>query len=258
MWVLFNTEWTAIEDLNLPGDTLDIVNTVDEYIAYFTDTSTLIWTWITLAQINPNSSCKRILELGNQKLESSWNWSYTLEPFWSWSTMNVYCNMDDTGFSDVLAHDWFFETWADITKHSWWNEVNTAIVLKKTPVWNDYALHHTVSAWSQYEVRWLSPTDCRIWYTITMKAWTTDLTKSIFHHNVDSTVDYALWWSAFPLWKVLDTKIVDGVTWNLKSAGGIVTAQVDNFYWYMWYNGGSEAEDLFIDWVELSCVPGWE
>ncbi|EKE27873.1 MAG: hypothetical protein ACD_3C00142G0029 [uncultured bacterium (gcode 4)] len=86
VWIFL--DWTTKVPVQATDTSLDIVNTLWNHIAILDNKNTYSWTGMTIAQVNPNASCKRIKDLE----PTSRDWTYMINPEW-WAWFSVYCDM---------------------------------------------------------------------------------------------------------------------------------------------------------------------
>ena len=98
---------------------LDIVNTLETYIAHISEDENILWDGTELRALVPNGSCRRI----KQTWWSKGNGFYTINPSGSWD-IRVYCDMEtewwgwtmiarsiDNPIFDGVSFGWFVSLW---------------------------------------------------------------------------------------------------------------------------------------------------
>ncbi|EKE30351.1 MAG: hypothetical protein ACD_2C00001G0001 [uncultured bacterium (gcode 4)] len=103
LWVLLDA--TTKLPIQSSQSSIDIVNTTWNYIAILDNRTRYTWTGLTIAQINPGSSCKRIKDIES----ASRDWTYMINPQW-WTWFLAYCDMTSnwwgwTRISSVIANE---------------------------------------------------------------------------------------------------------------------------------------------------------
>ncbi len=112
LWILLE-KWTQtpihLANSLISNNAYDIISWPWDVLAYISDKTFLDRSKTSLAKLYPNSSCERILELGEVK----GNGEYILELV-SWKKIKVYCDMEtDGGWWTYVAHS--------SDSHSAWN-----------------------------------------------------------------------------------------------------------------------------------------
>ena len=227
---------------------LDIATTPEEYISHIDDSDKISWDWSELIKSIYNSSCKRILE---SSLDN-WDWIYKINP--GTEEFEVYCDMENYWITDFLMWEWDFKNGKDISTQSWSNPTNT-IVNIESPVNSWYAIHQTSNSSAEYEVHFIDATKCKKNQVFRMRSWVADNSGTIFHHrfyDINQTSFYVDW-NQYPSPNILEEKNIWWKTWKLEEVKWVLSKDVYDFNWYIWYNA-ENPKDLYFTWVRLSCL----
>ncbi len=252
LWVLvsaddstLNTPVQEISTVINGSGYLDVFHTNNRYKSYIDETSILEWTGAVLKQSIENYSCKRIRETGWSK----WNWFYNISP--NWYEKNIFCLMEWDIFpiEDMLEWEGSFETWENVSTYVDPNGWTNTFILWDSPIDSNYIVHQTgVRTWEyQLQLPWAK--NCKVGESIYMTVWLTWEDGNVFH-SYDSYVQHNTTTSAY--WKILNTKIVNGVTWEQHQYAKTITQAMVTFNWYLGYNS-EDPSDFYFTWVRFSC-----
>lgn len=253
----FNSKWEELGIL-LTTDTklpvwvpVDILQTSQEYVSHISNDKVIQWTWSVLSQILPNSNCKNLYKNGITQSG--------LYDIYSYSTANntrqVYCDFSypDRIITDELRQTWDIINWDAIYWENDSNPTNTAVVIN-SPISSQRAIHQTGAWVSEYQISNFA--EClKTHDRVVMRLWTSkNIQEKVFHHRWF----YATWgewyiWETNPQWTIIDTKVVDGRTWNLEEYSWEIAGPTTRFDWYIWYNSSITNSDFYFTWVRLWC-----
>ena len=162
LWVLTNSENVPIQRLSIPWNTLDIVNTTDEYVGHLSDNERIEGDGNELAYLVPNYNCKRIKELRGSVTSGV----YTIVP--RGNTLQVYCDMETDWGGWILLWSSGRESW---WVNFWWSQSTWTI-------WNNNLPY---SLWSPELLE-------EVWFEQIMIIWLNEQFKKVIwiKFNVNS------------------------------------------------------------------------
>ena len=247
LWIIVDSE------TNKPiKESIDILKDNKNVVIHLTQNEVYTWTGQVLNKILPNANCERLFDNWVRK-----NGIYNVYYESSSAGRDVYC---DFSIPNNILTDELLQT-GDFIDGNWINTeedsvpINT-IIKMESPIDSGYVLHQTSTWYSEYELHLLYPTECNAGDTVKMRTWISfNNEQHIFHSRVWKKEDGKHWYfkgGAFPEYKTLDEKIINGRTWKLLELSGTVP-EVSKLSWYLWYNWSVPQSDFFITWTRLGC-----
>lgn len=109
LWILVQDE-TNIPIQDVLDENIDLLTNTENYVSYFDNEDSVVWSWEVLYGMVPNTSCSKLIS------DIPWleSWEYKINPSWNQS-VDVYCEMDESS-------KWYWKWWTLLARtHPLWS-----------------------------------------------------------------------------------------------------------------------------------------